>query len=272
MPKLGAFSEFDYSQIEPRLTAYYAQLIGFPEFAEQIRNGVDSYTAVAKLVTGKDEVTDLERQTWKRAYLSLLYGGGVKTIQLQFGNSQAEARKMIKTFHANWPAVTELQEMTKRAHARKGYIVSIGGRRLHMEPYGEHKLLNKLIQGSAADIIKDALIRIHGWLRTPAGERTGLTYDTPVPADIALGPRLQSHMVNVIHDSAMFDGPVDELGVLHDVIPRLMVDERVNEIVPILVDHEVSTATWADKIPYEDWRTLPDIHSREQSAAVAAQR
>ena len=236
VPKLGALSYFDYSQIEPRLTAYFASKIGHDEFAELIRGGVDSYTAVARLITGKDEVTPDERQQWKRVYLSLLYGGGVNTIQEQRPDlSRAGARKIIDTFHDNWPAVRALQDDVIRVAARRGYIKSLGGRRLHMEEFGEHKLLNKLIQGSAADVMKEALIRIHFGLRE-AG--------------------VDSHMVSVVHDEAQLDGPVREVPVLHELVPPLMqnVFPQVNEVVPILVEHEVTTTSWADKVDYEEWR------------------
>lgn len=200
---------------------------------------------MAQLVTGKSEVTAEERQDWKRTYLSLLYGGGVKTIQLQFpGISRAEAKSMIDTFHSNWPAVRELQNRVQRAHNKRGYIVGIDGRHLHMEEFGEHKLLNKLIQGSAAGLMKQALLNVHRELR----------------AD----PDMQTRMVSVIHDEIIFDGPVDELDALHEIVPPLMiVREDVSEIVPILVDHEVSTASWADKIDYDEWLAA----AREEVAA-----
>lgn len=245
VPKRGAFSFFDYSQIEPRLTAYFAAKIGYPEFADQIRAGVDSYTAVAQLVTGKSDVTPEERQTWKRTYLSLLYGGGVKTIQLQFPElSRGQAKSMIDTFHSNWPAVRELQNRVQRTHAKRGYIVGLDGRHLHMEEFGEHKLLNKLIQGSAAGLMKQALLNVHRHLR----------------AD----PDIRTRMVSVIHDEVIFDGPVDELETLHIEVPPLMVVRHdVSEIVPILVDHEVSTTTWADKVEYDEWLAA----TREEVAA-----
>ena len=244
IPKRGAFSFFDYKAIEPRLAAYFTHKLGYPEFAAQLRAGVDPYTAVAMLVTGKEEITADERQTWKRMFLSLLYGGGVRTIQEQFGISAAEAKKMIRTFHDGWPAVRELSDRTQRAAARRGYIIGLDGRHLHAEEYGEHKLANKLIQGSAAGLMKQALLAVHRELR----------------AD----PDLNTRMVSVIHDEIIFDGPEHELEELHELVPPLMVvREDVNEIVPILVDHEVSTTTWADKIEYDEWLAA----TREEVAA-----
>lgn len=228
-------SPVDYSQIEPRLTAYFASQIGYPEFADQIRSGVDSYTAVAKLITGKSEITDEERQKWKVTYLSLLYGGGVKTIQLQFGNTASEAKSIINTFHKNWPAVRELQGRVQAAHRKRGYILGVDGRHLHMEEFGEHKLLNKLIQGSAAGLIKQAIRNVHQYLR----------------AD----PDMQSRMVSVVHDELIFDGPEHEVDELHIEVPPLMIVRHdIHEIVPILVDHEVSVTSWADKVGYHEWK------------------
>lgn len=245
VPKLGALSSFDYSQIEPRLTAYFAAKIGHPEFAEKIKTGGDSYTAVAQLITGKEELEDAERQLWKQTYLSLLYGGGVTAVQrYQEGMTRAQAKNLINTFHDNFPAVRALQDMTIAVHKRRGYIKSLGGRRLHMEEFGEHKLLNKLIQGSAADVMKQGLINVHDELRQV--------------------PHIRSHMISVVHDDIWFDGPTDELPWLHRFVPRLMdAFPEVSEIVPILVGHEVSTTNWAEKVPYEEWLAA----TREEVAA-----
>jgi DNA polymerase-1 len=237
VPKQGALSYFDYSQVEPRLAAYFSHEIGHPEFAQLLRSGVDAYTAIARLVTGKDEVTKEERKDWKVMFLSLMYGGGIRTIQEQFGVNQQEARRMIRTFHSNFPAVRALQDMVEAVHARRGFIKTPWGRHLHAEQFGEHKLLNKLIQGSAADLMKEALIKVDSFLQLERG----------LP--------ISSHMVNVVHDEIQLDGPEDEVAFLHEHIPVLMrPSDEIHNVVPILVDHEVSTTTWADKIPYDEWK------------------
>jgi DNA polymerase-1 len=198
------------------------------------------------MVTGNTEITEQERQFWKVTYLSLLYGGGVKTIQLQFNNTPAEAKQIIKTFHKNWPAVRALQDRVIAAHHKRGYILGIDGRHLHMEEHGEHKLLNKLIQGSAAGLIKQAIRNVHQWTRTHQ-VRT---------ASVAGIHRPESRMVSVVHDELIFDGPTDELEILNVHIPPLMVvREDIHAVVPILVDHEVSTTSWADKISFDEWRS-----------------
>jgi DNA polymerase-1 len=244
-PKRGSFSFFDYKAIEPRLVAYYTSKLGHDDFRQQILAGVDPYTAVAKLVTGKSEVTAEERQVWKRIFLAILYGAGPKRIrevwieETKTEISLAEAKQYYKKFHSNWPAVRALQDSVVRIHNSRGHIKSIVGRHLHMEEFGDYKLANKLIQGSAADIMKQALLRVDAWLRAH--------------------PEIESRMVSVIHDEIIFDGPEHEIPILHREIPQLMRDAVVHEVVPIEVDHEVSTETWADKIEYSEWEAA-DLH------------
>lgn len=235
LSKRGALVFADYSQVEPRLTAYFAAKIGHPEFAERITSGIDSYTAVAQLITGKEEVTPEERQDWKRTYLSLLYGGGVRTIQDQYpGISFSDAKGIIKTFHTNWPAVRALQNMVELTARDRGYIRTPWGRQLHPEEYGEHKLLNKLIQGSAADLMKQAILRVDERLRHHAFE---------------------ARMVSVVHDELILDAPVGEVDSLAELLPLWMTDPAdgvgINEVVPITAEVEWSTTSWADKEEYQ---------------------
>lgn len=240
LPKRGAFSFFDYKAIEPRLVAYYTAKLGYPEFKDQILAGVDPYTAVAMLVTSQESVTEAERQVWKRVFLAILYGAGPPRIRdtwLEETKEEitlAEARRIYKKFHANWPAVKALQNSVVKTHEERGFIRSIAGRHLHMEENGDYKLANKLIQGSASDIMKQALIRVDQWLREH--------------------PEIESRMVSVIHDEIIFDGPEHEVPTLHEAVPPLMVNAAVNAVVPITVDHEVSTTTWADKVDYDEWK------------------
>jgi DNA polymerase I len=235
VPKRGAFIFADYKAIEPRIAAYFMSKLGHPEFAEQLRAGVDPYTAVAKMVTGKVEITDEERQTWKVMFLSLMYGGGSKTIQLQFGGTSADARSMIRKFHEGWPAVRELSDRVQAAALKRGYIIGVDGRHLHPEPFGEHKLSNKLVQGSAAGIMKRAILGVHRHLREH--------------------PELETRMVSVIHDELIGDAPLSELPYFAEHLPTLMRQgfEHIHEVVPILVDIEVSVTSWAEKQSYEAW-------------------
>lgn len=244
VPKRGAFIFADYKQIEPRLTAYFAEKIGFPEFADQIRAGVGPYEAVARLATGKQTLTEGERDVWKRVFLGILYGAGASRIKQTWTEetgdiiSMAEAKNIVTTFKKNWPAIPALQKRVLSAHAKRGYIIGVDGRHLHLEEFGEHKLLNKLIQGSAAGIMKRAILNTHRHLRE--------------------NPDLQTRMVSVVHDELIGDAPVSELPYFAEHLPTLMRQgfEHIHEVVPILVDIEVSVETWADKVSYAEWAAV----------------
>lgn len=241
VPKLGMLHFFDYSQIEPRLAAYFAAKIGYPELADALRGGEDVYTSIARLATGKTEITPEERQVWKRVFLAILYGAGVRRVRETWVEetkteiSEAQARKIYKQFHANWPAVRDLQDSVIHIAQTRGYIRALDGRHLHPEEYGEHKLLNKLIQGSAAGIMKQAVLLVYRHIN---GD-----------------PDMQTHMVSVIHDELILDGPLHEASWVHEEVPPLMAQaapEDVRSIVPILVDHEVSTTNWSEKEEYAE--------------------
>lgn len=229
VPRLGAFSFFDYKQIEPRLLAYYLSQIGDDRLAAYIRSGTDPYTAIVEGIYGPNP-TDKQRQDGKVLFLSLMYGGGTKTVMAQFDVTKVKARSMIDGFHEAWPGVSELADILQSTVARRGYIKALDGRHLHLEEYGEHKLVNKLIQGGAAGVMKQGLLNVDKWL---------------------LRSELESKMVTVIHDEIILDGPESELDVLHECVPDLMcLQPKVNEVVPLLVDHEVSTTSWAQKEAY----------------------
>jgi DNA polymerase-1 len=228
-------SDFDFSKIEPRLLAYFASKKGDDTLASYLRAGRDPYRAVVSEMYQKreDELTDREYKDGKILFLSLIYGAGVRSVREQFGFDQREAKSRIKQFHAAWPIVRELQDDVVRIANKRGYIRTPWGRRLHMEEYGEHKLLNKLIQGSAAHMLKRGLIRTRDWLAEA---------------------ELQSQMILTIHDSIDFDGPADEVPTLHEYVPALMAAEPlITEVVPVLVEHEVSAANWSEKLPYDEW-------------------
>jgi DNA polymerase-1 len=231
----GAISSFDYSKIEPRLLAYFASKKGDDTLAGYLRSGRDPYKAVVSEMYGKaeHELTEREYKDGKILFLSLIYGGGVKTVMEQFGIPRAEAKARINRFHDAWPIVRYLQDDVVRLANKRGFIKSPWGRPFHLEEFGEHKLLNKLVQGSAAHMLKRSLIRIDRWFKSQ---------------DLA------SHMILNVHDEVDTDGPEDEVEYLHEHIPRLMVEDNIAAIVPILVDHEVSPHNWGDKLDYYDWK------------------
>lgn len=229
IPKLDALLFFDYKQIEPRLLAYYMATQGDDHLAGILRSGVDTYTAIVRQIYGKEDLTDEERQTGKVLFLSLMYGGGVPTVMRQFEVDFKTAKAMAKQFHDAWPGVRSLQDAINARVQERGYITTLFGRHLH--PESEHKSLNALIQGCAADLMRHALVEVDQMLKDSL---------------------CSSHLVSVIHDELIIDAIAEEVRLLVERVPPAMDYPLVSEVVPILVDVEYSTTTWADKINYEE--------------------
>lgn len=229
VPKLDAFAFFDYSQIELRLLAFYMGMLGDHSMANAFKAGTDMHTAStqgALKIAG--EPTDEERQVGKTLNYSIVYGGGTPTLMRQLGIGYTDAREILENYHDQWPGIRRVQTAIKGRLQERGYITTLFGRHLH--PESDHKALNALIQGCAADLLRMSAVKVHDFMR----------HD-----------KLESHIVNLIHDEIMCDAVAFELPILAQKVPLLMGDGRIEEIVPVVVDMEVSYSTWAEKEPYD---------------------
>lgn len=234
----------DYSQIEYRLLAYYfAAVLDDHTMAENFKAGIDPHSATARLMLGlpKDaELTDAQRQVGKTGNFSIMYAGGVPTIMRQLGCDEDRARELLRALRDSMPGIKALNDEIRETYHKRGYIKSIAGRHLSVDPAivekrgqqrAEAALLNYLIQGSAAELMRDALIKVHHYLHEA---------------------HMETHIVNVVHDEIQIDGTWEELGRLREQLPPLMGHELVAQYVPIEVDMEISETTWADKHAMED--------------------
>lgn len=228
VPKLDALFFFDYSQIELTLLAYYMAACGDTSMARAIAAGNDLHVESARAALGLEgDLTDEERQVGKTLNFSLVYGGGRPTIMRQLDVTWPEAGKLLRGFHRRWPGVALLVEAIKQKCEREGYIKTLWGRHLH--PESQHKALNALVQGCAADLMRSSLVKVHNY----AGDQGW-----------------ESHLVSNIHDEIIMDVRDVEYPEVAVEVPRLMNYEPVSEVVPISVDVEWSTTNWAEKEPY----------------------
>jgi len=176
---------FDYSQQEPRLVVHYAslsQLGGVSRIVDEYNSGdADFHQAVA-------EMADIDRKDAKTINLGLMYGMGKNKLMAELGLLVEQAEKLLKKYHERAPFVKELIDAVSRRAQERGRIRTIGGRVCHFdlwEPttFGVHKplphtearieygpgikraftykALNKLIQGSAADMTKIAMVKLY---------------------------------------------------------------------------------------------------------------
>ena len=164
---------FDYSQIELRIAAF---LSGDEKLIEIFKRGEDVHTAVASAVFKVDagKVTYEMRRGAKAINFGIIYGMGVTALQKAIGTGRAEAQKFYDDYFARFSTLASYLEKTKQDAYKKGYTETLFGRRRYLEglksklPYvrasAERQASNAPIQGTEADIIKLAMVRIDEYL------------------------------------------------------------------------------------------------------------
>jgi DNA polymerase-1 len=215
----------DYSQVELRVLAH---LSGDEGLCEAFRRGEDVHEQTAAAIFGSREgaITGEERRTAKTINFGIIYGMGAFGLARQLGIEQKEARDFIDRYFERFPGVREFMERTVAEGRLKGYVSTLMGRRRYLPElssrngnvvqFAERMAVNTPVQGSAADLIKRAMIDIHRELERPSG-------------------KWKASMVLQIHDELLFEVPREEAGRLADLVREKM--EGVMELsVPIVVD------------------------------------
>lgn len=231
VPKLDALLYFDYSQIEFLLLGYYCHLLGDTSITDAMKAGKDLHIELAKNITGReaDEISDSDRQKYgKTPNYAMIYGGGKPTIVRQLEVSWQEAGRIIGAFHKQWPGVALLTARINDTLDTRGYIKTPWGRHLH--PRSRHSALNTLIQGSAADLKRAAMVKVHHLL-------TELEYE--------------SHLVLEVHDELQVDARESEIPFMVQAIPQFMDYEPISKVIQIETDCEITHTNWAEKTSYE---------------------
>ena len=194
----------DYSQIELRLAAHMAQDTAL---LEAFRKGEDIHTATAAAVLGvpPNKVTREQRRTAKTVNFGILYGQGAFGLTRTTGMTLAEAENFIKNYFERFPNVKKYLDETKRLAATRGYVETLLGRRRYFpgltqsantregamaRARAEREAINSPIQGTAADIIKLAMLRL--------------------PAALAKA-KLSAQMLLQVHDELVLECPTGEV-------------------------------------------------------------
>lgn len=220
----------DYSQIELRILAHLGNVEGLKT---AFQNHRDVHTETASLIFQVDHahVTSLMRRQAKAINFGIIYGMSQFGLGEQLGISQREAKQFIQTYNANLPEVeTYMQEVIEFGKTH-GYVETILGRRRYIrelqsrnkmeQKFGERAAMNAPIQGSAADIIKVAMIRI---------------------ANRLINEGLQTKMLLQVHDELIFEVPNSEVEKVQTLIQEEM-EHAVELSVPLVVD-KASGKTW----------------------------
>ncbi|QYM94393.1 DNA polymerase I [Dickeya zeae] len=164
----------DYSQIELRIMAHLSRDAGL---LKAFSDGLDIHRATAAEVFGLplDKVTTEQRRSAKAINFGLIYGMSAFGLSRQLGIARNEAQKYMNLYFERYPGVQEYMERTRQQAAEQGYVSTLDGRRLYLPDIhsrnamsrkaAERAAINAPMQGTAADIIKKAMIAIDDWLQ-----------------------------------------------------------------------------------------------------------
>jgi len=222
----------DYSQIELRLLAHLSR---DPAFVEAFQAGDDIHrqTAVAIFDVPLSEVTSVMRSRAKTINFATIYGQGAHALSLQLGIEHGEAKEFIARYFERFQGVRNYLDSMVAFAREHGYVQTIFGRRryipelrernFNIRAFGERVAANSPIQGSAADLIKIAMIRIDDALRTR---------------------NLRSKMLLQVHDELVFEVLPEELEQVSELVKYEM-EHAAQLSVPLVVDLGVG-ANWLE--------------------------
>ena len=213
----------DYSQIELRLIA---EISGEENMIKAFQNGEDIHasTAAKLFKIPIEEVTKTQRSQAKTVNFGIIYGQGAFALAEQTGLSRTEAKQLIDSYYETYPKLKEFMA-EQVAKARKlGYVETILGRKRHLQDinsnnfvvkgHAERNAVNAPIQGSAADIIKLAMIKIQ---------------------EVLEQEHLKTKMLLQVHDELVFEAPENEVEIAKKLIKENMENAYKTE-VPLLVE------------------------------------
>jgi len=216
----------DYSQVELRIIA---DLSEDPGMLHAFRNGMDIHTATASKVYGLpiEDVTPDMRRNAKTVNFGIVYGISAFGLSERLNIPRREAAEIINAYFIQYAGVKQYMEKTIAFARDHGYVETIKGRRRHLRDinsgnavvrgFAERNAINAPIQGSSADMIKIAMIRIHNKF---------------------LQKKLKSRMILQVHDELVFDVHRSEVEVVQPIIRELMV-KAIPLSVPVEIDMNV---------------------------------
>lgn len=214
----------DYSQIELRIMAH---LSGDKALLEAFQQGKDIHAATAAEIIGVDieQVTSEQRRRAKAVNFGLIYGMSAFGLSKQLGIPRGEAQQYMDTYFERYPGVMQYMEDTRALATEKGYVETIYGRRLHLPEIksrngmrrkaAERAAINAPMQGTAADIIKKAMLLVDEWIQAEGEGKVKLLMQ--------------------VHDELVFEVESSSLSEIESKIQKLM--ESAAELdVPLVAE------------------------------------
>ena len=213
----------DYSQIELRLIA---EISGEDNMIKAFQEGADIHasTAAKLFKVPLDEVTKTQRSQAKTVNFGIIYGQGAFALAEQTGLSRSEAKQMIEAYFENYPKLKAYMAEQVAKAKEIGYVETILGRKRHLKDinsgnfvvrgHAERNAVNAPVQGSAADVVKVAMIKIDKELESQ---------------------NLQTKMLLQVHDELLFEAPIEEVEKAKELIKKEM-ESAIKTQVPLLVE------------------------------------
>ncbi len=211
----------DYSQIELRILAHFSN---DKTLIEAFRNGQDIHARTASEVYGvsMDNITTEMRRAAKTANFAIIYGVSAYGLSQQTGLTVAESKEFIETYLARYPGIKKYMDSTIEAARKDGfvktlfnrvrYLPEINAKNYQIRQFAERTAINTPIQGTAADMIKVAMIDIHNKMKN-----------------------MKSKMLLQVHDELVFDTHTDEIEKLKKIVKQGM-ENAVKLKVPVVAD------------------------------------
>ncbi|SET44458.1 DNA polymerase I [Oceanobacillus limi] len=222
----------DYSQIELRVLAHIAN---DEKLITAFQNDIDIHTQTAMDVfhVEREQVTDNMRRQAKAVNFGIVYGISDYGLSQNLGISRKEAKQFIDRYFESYPGVKQYMDDIVQEAKHKGFVTTLMNRRRYLpditsrnfnvRSFAERTAMNTPIQGTAADIIKKAMLDLHEKL---------------------LEEKLQARILLQVHDELIIEAPKEELSALQEVVPEMM-ENTVDLKVPLKVDYAYGTS-WFD--------------------------
>ncbi len=222
-PKGQVLLAADYSQIELRIMAHLSADDGLLKaFGKEL--DVHRATAAEVFEVALDDVTADQRRSAKAINFGLMYGMSAFGLAKQLGIARGEAQAYVDLYFDRYPGVKAYMDNIRQTASEQGYVETVFGRRLYLpeinarnaqrRQYAERSAINAPMQGTAADIIKRAMISVHEWLTT---DRPG------------------ARMIMQVHDELVFEVDEDKVDAVRDRVVELM-SGAAELSVPLKVD------------------------------------
>jgi DNA polymerase I len=216
----------DYSQIELRIMAHLSQDPGLLK-AFAAGEDIHRHTASEIFNVTLDQVTSDQRRSAKAINFGLIYGMSAHGLSKQLGIERHQAAEYMTTYFERYPGVKNYMNTTREQAKLDGYVETIFGRRLYLpeinssngmrRQYAERTAINAPMQGTAADIIKQAMIDIHAWL---------------------IESNSKVRMIMQVHDELVFEVPTDQIDDA-----KVMIEQYMEKAAELAVPLEVGIGT-----------------------------